>query len=84
MSDPLDGTTCPSGPDGTIGPPGRPDPPARKTRGRPREVETPSGTISVWLSTRTQDHIIQLATRRRQSVSEYLRDVLDQLFAQRP
>jgi hypothetical protein len=38
----------------------------------------------VWLPQTAQDRIIHLAKQRRQSVSEYLRDVLIALFLRRP
>lgn len=83
--DPRDGTICPAGPDGELGPPGCDDPePAKpKKRGRPRLTDEPLGSVTVHLPSPAQDRIIRLAQARRQSVSEYLRDVMIQLFLNR-
>ena len=86
MADPLDGTDGPSphwDVPGEIGPPGRPDPPARRKPGRPRLTDEPLGSVTVHLPSPAQDRIIRLAQARRQSVSEYLRDVMIQLFLNR-
>ena len=83
MADTLDGTTCPSGPEGALGPPGRPETPARRKPGRPRLTEEPLGSVTVHLPSPAQDRIIRLAQARQQSVSEYLRDVMIQLFLNR-
>ena len=88
MSDPLDGTEGPSphwDVPGEIGPPGRDGPESPevakpKKRGRPRVSEEACGSVSVWLPVTAQDRIIALAKSRRQSVSEYLRDVMVALF----
>jgi hypothetical protein len=81
--DPRDGTIGNHGADGELGQPGITDPPPKPKRGRPSKPDDPCGTVSVWLPNRTQDHIIRLAKRRRQTPSEYLRDVLNQLFSSR-
>ena len=57
--------------------------PTKAKRGRPRCAEEPCGAISVWLPNTAQDRIIKLASLRRQSVSEYLRDVLVAIFLRR-
>ena len=83
MSDTLAGTNCAiDGPPGVPGEPGRPDP-KPKRRGRPRVVEEPSGPVSVYLPASTHDRIIGLSKAQRQTVSEYLREVLILLFAKR-
>jgi len=74
---------------GQLGEPGIPDTvpgvaPAKPKRGRPRCTEEPCGSLSVWLPVTAQDRICALAKQRRQSVSEYLRDVLIALFLRRP
>ena len=69
---------------GQLGEPGIPDPPAKPKRGRPRCTEEPCGSLSVWLPQTAQDRIIHLAKQRRQTTSEYLRDVLVALFLRRP
>ena len=74
----ADGLTGIAGVDGADAPTPKPK------RGRPKCSEEPCGAISVWLPVTAQDRIIKLATQRRQSVSEYLRDVLIQLYARRP
>lgn len=87
--DPNAGWTCPAGPDGALGvdgkdapmPPKPPDP--KPKRGRPRCSEEPLGPVTVHLPTPTQDRIIRLASQRKQPVSEYLRDVMAQLFGGR-
>ena len=79
-TDPLAGTTCPAGPEGPLGENGIPDPPPKPKRGRPRCSEEPLTSITVHLPTTAQDRIIALAKQRRQNVSEYLRDVMIQLF----
>jgi hypothetical protein len=73
---------CPAGPDGIQGVDGIPDtPPAPKPkRGRPRCTEEVLGSVTVHLPTTAHDRIIALASARRQNVSEYLRDVMIQLF----
>jgi len=95
--DPLAGTTCPAGHDGPLGEPGIMDEvhemkdralydalkAAKPKRGRPKCSEEPCGAISVWLPVTAQDRIIRLAAQRRQSVSEYLRDVLLTLFVRK-
>ena len=60
--------------------------PRRKTRkrGRPRCSKEPCGALMVWVPDTLQDRIDHLAKQRRQTVSEYLRDVLVQLFLRRP
>lgn len=80
--DPRDGTICPAGPDGELGPPGKPEP-TPKRRGRPRLMDEPLSSVTVHLPSPAQDRIIRLAQARRQSVSEYLRDVMIQLFLNR-
>jgi len=52
-------------------------------RGRPRCADEPLGSVTVHLPTPAQDRIIRLASQRKQSVSEYLRDVMIQLFMNR-
>jgi hypothetical protein len=52
-------------------------------RGRPRCSEEPLGSVTVHLPTTAHDRIIRLASQRRQTVSEYLRDVLIQVFLNR-
>ena len=71
---------------GQQGEPGIPDDPPepKPKRGRPRCVEEPLGPITVHLPIPTQDRIHRLASRRKQPVSEYLRDVIGQLFGGRP
>lgn len=86
--DPNAGTIGHPGAVGENGPPGLaddpPTPPATKPkRGRPRCAEETCGAISVWLPVTAQDRIIHLAKTRRQTTSEYLRDVLVQLFIRR-
>lgn len=82
--DPIAGTTCPSGPDGLLGVDGVIGPvPPKPKRGRPRCMEEPLGSVTVHLPTSAQDRIIKLAATRRQTVSEYLRDVMIQLFMNR-
>ena len=86
-NDPNAGHTCPSGPEGPLGEPGRATPAPAPTpaetkpkRGRPRTADEPLGPITVHIEPTAHDRIIRLASQRRQSVSEYLRDVLSQLF----
>ena len=88
--DPNAGTTCPSGPEGIQGEEGRNTPPPKLApsepkpkRGRPRCAEEPLGPITVHLAPRTQDRIHRLASQRKQPVSEFLRDVVAQLFGGR-
>jgi hypothetical protein len=45
-------------------------------RGRPA-AEDPGGTVSVWLSTRVQDRLIDQAKRREQSLSATIREILE-------
>lgn len=83
-TDPDAGWDCPAGPDGVQGVDGMDAPKLVKAkRGRPRCAEEPCGNISVWLPNTAQDRIIKLASQRHQTVSEYLRDVLVQLFLNR-
>lgn len=80
--EPKIGTVCPVGAKGVLGPPGANDPkPPGKRRGRPRVVEEPSGPVSVYLPAATHDRIIGLSRAQRQTVSEYLREVLVLLFS---
>lgn len=58
--------------------------PAKPTRGRPRVSEQPCSSVSMRVPTELHDLLIRLATKRRQTVSEYLRDVMIQLFLHRP
>jgi hypothetical protein len=83
--DPDAGTIGNHGHEGQLCVDGLADPPpvVKPKRGRPRCTEEPLGSISVWLPTTAQDRIIRLASQRRQTVSEYLRDVLLQLFMNR-
>ncbi len=53
---------------------------AKPKRGRPRCAEEPLGPITVHVPPPTHDRIIRLASQRRQSVSEFVRDVLGQIF----
>ena len=89
--DPRAGTIGNHGPEGPMGEPGmdapvgaKPERPAEpKRRGRPRCAEEPCGSIAIWLPDSARDRIIRLARQRKQPVSEYLRDVMVQLFAHR-
>jgi hypothetical protein len=54
--------------------------PPKPKRGRPRCSAEPTEAISVRVPITVQDRIIHLATQRKQPVSEYLRDVMIQLF----
>lgn len=83
--DPRAGTIGNHGPDGIEGVDGSPapapvKPPEPKRRGRPRCSDEPTEALSVRLPVTVQDRIIHLATQRKQPVSEYLRDVMIQLF----
>jgi hypothetical protein len=75
---------CPIGEEGPLGPPGedapivKPDEPKR--RGRPRTFEEPCGSLSVRLPTRVQDRVIKLSKQQRQTPSEFLRNVVINLF----
>lgn len=88
--DPRAGTIGNHGPDGLEGvdgqdadvPPSQPKPKPR--RGRPPVSDEPCGTLSVWLPNSAQDRIIHLASQRKQTTSEYLRDVLIAIFLRRP
>ena len=73
---------CPNGPLGLQGEPGRdaPAPEPKPKRGRPRAAEEPLGPVTVHVEPAAHDRIIRLASQRKQTVSEYLRDVLAQLF----
>ena len=72
-----------NGPDGVLGVDGADAPTPKPKRGRPRCAEEPLGSVTVHLPTPAQDRICRLASQRKQSVSEYLRDVMIQLFMNR-
>jgi hypothetical protein len=53
-------------------------------RGRPRLIDGPGITVSVWIPTTVYDLLAVRADRRKQSISAYLRDVLSLLAGVRP
>jgi hypothetical protein len=57
---------------------------ALRQRGRPRTIDGPGVTLSVWLPASAYDRLAALADRRGQSISSYVRDVLTILFSRRP
>jgi len=69
--------------DGIQGVDGADAPTPKPKRGRPRCADEPLGSFTVRLPTPAHDRIIRLATQRRQTVSEYLRAVIIQLFMNR-
>lgn len=84
-ADPDAGWECPSGPQGVEGVDGVDGPkPATPKRGRPRVSEQPCSSVSVRVPTELHDRLIRLSGQRRQTVSEYVRDVMIQLFLHRP
>ena len=50
--------------------------PLRGRGGRPRTIEGPAASLSVWLPASAYDRLVTLAQRRRQTVSAYVREVL--------
>jgi hypothetical protein len=44
--------------------------------GRPRLIDEPGTSLSVWLPVSAYDRFVKLADARRQSVSTYVREVL--------
>ena len=44
--------------------------------GRPRVIDEPGTSLSVWLPVSAYDRFVKLADARRQSVSAYVREVL--------
>jgi hypothetical protein len=55
-----------------------------RQRGRPRCIDGPGATLSVWLPTTVYDRLAVLALNRQQSISSYVRDVLMLFSGVRP
>jgi|PlaIllAssembly_1097288.scaffolds.fasta_scaffold468044_2 alpha-D-ribose 1-methylphosphonate 5-triphosphate synthase subunit PhnH len=55
-----------------------------RQRGRPKVIDGPGVTLSVWLPTTVYDRLAALAAARRQSISSYSRDVLAIIAGVRP
>jgi len=59
-------------------PPGAPpDAPTLRVRpvGRPRAIDGPAASLSVWLPVAAYDRLVLLSERRRMSVSAYVREM---------